>query len=424
MMLTSMAYLTNHEPLASLPREEEVSNQGIDLLDIALVLARDRRRIALATVAACFLGAFISFILKPTFTASAIIMPPQQQQSSVTALMGQVGMLLGGGSGLGLKSPADIYVGILESRTIADHIIAKFNLMSVYKTKRMEDTRAALKKQATFEAAKNGLINITVQDHDPNRASAIANAYIDELHAMNATLTISEAGERRVFFDQQLAEEKAALAAAEGDLKSTQERTGIISLGGQAESIIRSIAEVEAEISDREVQMNSIRTFATDENPDVVRLKQEIVALRQQVGRLENDQQHLAPGDTELPAGRVPAEGLEYARKVREVKYHEAFYDLLSRQYEAARIDEAKSAPIIQVIDRATPPDKKSGPHRLLIMLGASIFGFCVGCLWVFCAQALARIRETPESAIKIAQLESVFRTHSRETQVPSKQTF
>jgi uncharacterized protein involved in exopolysaccharide biosynthesis len=406
-----MAHLADQGSLAGLSREDAESTNGIGLLDIALVLAADWRRIALTALAACVLGGIVGFLLKPTFTATAVIMPPQQQQSSAAALMGQLGSLLGGGGGgLGLKNPADMYVGILESRTIADRIIAKFDLKSVYKTKRMEDTRIALKKHASFEAAKNGLINITVQDQDPNRASEIANAYVDELYAMNSTLAISEAAQRRVFFDQQLEEEKRALTTAEGDLKSTQERTGIIQLGGQAESIIRSIAEVEAQISGREVQLRSMSTFATDQNPDFARLQQEISALRQQLSRLQDDQQHLAPGDTQLPAGRVPAEGLEYARKLREVKYHETLYDLLSRQYEAARIDEAKSAPIIQVIDRAVPPDKKSGPHRLLIALGAGIVGVCVGCLWVFGAQAWKRMAGDPEAAAKLQLLKGLTR--------------
>jgi uncharacterized protein involved in exopolysaccharide biosynthesis len=390
----------------------EPGSSGVDPLDVALVLARDRRLIAMVTLGAFFFGALLSVMLKPTFTASAVIMPPQQQQSSAAALMGQLGSLLGSGasSGLGLKNPADMYVGILQSRTIADRIIAKFDLQSVYKTKTMHDTRNALDDHAKIEVGKDGLIRIIVQDHNPQRASGIANAYVDQLYAMNATLAISEASQRRVFFDQQLADEKAALAAAEGDLKATQERTGLIQLGGQAESIIRSIAELRAQISSREVQMEAMRTFATDQNPDMTVLQQEISALRQQLVKLEDDQQHLAPGDTQVPAGRVPSEGLEYARKLREVKYHETLFDLLSRQYEAARIDEAKSAPIIQVIDRAVPPDKKSGPHGLLITLGLAVVGFLLGCLWSFLEQTWRRLREIPESAAKLDLLKGMLR--------------
>jgi len=395
--------LTSDDPMLGEP--------GIDALDLLLVLLRNRRQIAGATLAALVLGILVALLLKPTFTATAVILPPQQQQSSAGALAGQLGSLLGGGGGgLGLKSPGDLYVGILQSRTIADRIIAKFGLMSVYKAKRMQDARAALKRHSQVEAAKDGLIEIAVVDDDPNRASEIANAYIDQLYALNATLAVSEASQRRVFFDQQLAEEKAALLAAESGLKATQERTGLIQLGGQAESIIRGIAEAEAQIAAREVELQAARTFATDQNPEIVRLQQEIAALRHQLASLQDDRQRLAPGDTQLPAGRVPGAGLEYARNLREVKYHEALVDLLSRQYEAARIDEAKSAPVIQAIDRAVPPDKKSGPHRLLIVAGAGLAGVFLGCAWCLARHTLERFRGIPQNAAKLAQLRSSMR--------------
>jgi uncharacterized protein involved in exopolysaccharide biosynthesis len=395
----------------------EVEDEGIDLLDILLVLARNRRRIAFVTIGATFFGALISFLMKPTFTASALIMPPQQQQSSASVLMGQLGSLLGAGGGaasLGLKNPADMYVGILKSRTIADNIITKFNLMALYKTKKWDDTRKVLASHLEVEAAKDGLIDISFKDSDPNRASAIANAYIDQLYAMNSTLAISEASQRRLFFDQQLAEEKTALAAAEGALKQTQEQTGLIQLTGQAEAIIRSIAEVQAQIASREVQMQAMRTFATDQNPDMNVLQQEIAALKRELAKLQDDQQHLAPGDTQVPAGRVPEEGLEYARRLREVKYHETLVDLLSRQFEAARIDEAKSAPIIQVIDRAVPPDKKSGPHRMLVTLGAAFAGLLIACFWSYLADIYRKVLDDPRNAVKLHNLRQALVRKSR----------
>ncbi len=383
----------------------------IGLLDVALVLARRWRRIAFVTLGALILGALISLILKPTFTAKAVILPPQQQQSSASAMMGQLGALLGSGGGsMGLKNPADMYVGFLESRTIADKIIAKFGLMSLYKTKKMQDTRTALAQHAQFELGKDGLIHISVADRSAQRASDIANAYIDELYAMNSTLAISEAAQRRLFYDQELKAEKAALEVAESDLASTEERTGIIQLSGQAESIIRSIAELRAQISSREVQLEAMRTFATEQNPDVTMLQQEIAGLRQQLAKLQDDQQHLAPGDTQVPAGKVPAEALEYVRKLREVKYHETLFDLLSRQYEAARIDEAKSAPIIQVVDRAVPPDKKSGPHGSIITPIFGIIGFLLACLVTFLEQAWKRLSEASESAAKVRELQEAIR--------------
>jgi tyrosine-protein kinase Etk/Wzc len=403
---------TLHPPQTAFERAAEEGRQETSALDILLVLARDRRRIIAVTIIALILGTLIAFLIKPSFTAVAIILPPQAPQSTASILAGQLGALgaLGGGAGSLLKNPADMYVGILQSRTITDHIIAKFQLQSLWKLKRSEDTRKRLAKQATFESAKNGLITISVKDIDPQRASDLANAFVDELYSMNSKLAITEASQRRLFFDQQLAEEKSALAAAEDDLRKTQEKTGLITVSGQAEMAIRSIAQTQAQISSRLVELEAMHAYATDQNPNIYTIQREIDALRQQLSKQQDDQKKMAPGDTQIPAGKVPGGSLEYARKLREVKYHDSLFELLSRQYEAARIDEAKSAPIIQVVDRAVPPDRKSGPSRLLLMIGGAVLGFCCACLWVYLRAALARMRKVPELSNKLDRLREAVR--------------
>jgi len=379
---------------------------GIDLFDILIILSQDRRRIAIITLASIVIGVALSTWIQPTFTSTALILPPQEGQS-VSSMMGQLGALVSLGGG-GLKTPADLYIGILQSRTIADDIIAKFQLEQVYKTKKLEAARMALKSNSRFLTAKDGLIHIMVEDHDPKRASELANAYVDELYAMNSHLAITEAAQRRVFFDQELADEKNALAAAENNLRQDAEKTGVIQLSGQAESMIRSIAETKAEIASREVEIQSLRTFATDQNPEAVRVQEEINALRGQLAKMENDPRNQS-GSEDFPAGRVPEVTLEYARKLREVRYHETLYDLLSKQYEAARIDEAKAAPIIQVVDRAVPPQSKTAPKRTLITLAFAAFGLFIGCVVSFAAHTLRRMEQVPEYALKLARLRSTF---------------
>lgn len=383
---------------------------GVDLFDVLLVLSEARRSIAIWVVVFMALGGTFSLFVRPTFSAGALILPPQQGQSLSSSMMGQLSSLVALAGGGPIKTPADMYIGILESRTIADHLIARFHLEELYKTRKMEDARTSLKRNSRFLASKDGLIHIIVDDHDPNRASEMANAYVDELYSMNSHLAITEAAQRRVFFDQELADEKNALTIAENDLKQTAEKTGIIQLSGQAESIIRTLAQLRAEIASREVQISAMRTFATDQNPDTVLLQKEINSLRDQLSQLERDPRNPQLSAVGIPAGQVPAIALEYARKLREVKYHESLFELLSKQYEAARIDEAKAAPIIQVVDRAVPPDKKSGPHRLWITLGCGFIGFCIGYLAAAVTQALRRAAEIPEYAIKLARLRSSFR--------------
>ena len=390
---------------------------NIDVLDILLILTRRKRMIGIVSVAALCIGVVIALLLKPTFTATAIILPPQQQSPS-TMMMGQLGSLaaLGGGaSALGLRNPADMYVGILQCRTIADEIIGQFHLESVYKRKRRDDTRNALRAHTMIEAGKDDLIRISVTDHDPNRARDLANAYVDELYRVNSNLAITEAAQRRVFFDHQLDAEKKELALAEDDLRATQQRTGVIQLTGQAQTIIQSIAQLRAQIASSEVEMQAMRTFATDQNPDMTRLQEAISTMRRQLIKLEDDQaRQPQPGDISLPAGRVAEDSLEYARKLREVKYHESLFDLLSRQYEAARIDEAKSAPIIQVIDHAVAPDRKSGPHGSLITIGLGILGFSLACAWAFINQGLRNLRRSPEYAEKFRHLTALSELRTR----------
>jgi uncharacterized protein involved in exopolysaccharide biosynthesis len=293
----------------------------------------------------------------------------------------------------------------LQSRTIADRIIEEFHLRTEWHMQHQNDARKALSAKVQFEAAKDGMIVITVKDKDPQQASKLANSYVQALNDVNSKLAISEASQRRLFFDRQLSEEKSALAAAEEDLKNTQQKTGLLNIGGQAEQVIRSIAETRAEIASKEVTLQSMRMYGTDSNPEVIQVQQQLNTLRNQLTELQNNQSKLAPGDTQIPANQVPSGSLEYIRSLREVKYHDTLLELLSRQYEAARIDEAKSAPIIQVIDQAVPPDTKSGPPRLLIMLGMSVVGFCLACGWVFLDSVVDRAQQIPETARKLEQL-------------------
>jgi tyrosine-protein kinase Etk/Wzc len=404
----AMRVMQSSETLAGSDRDFE--NTDFLKLQLFLTLLNKRFFIAIVTLLSLLVGAAIAFSLKLTFTATASILPPQAPQSSAAALLGQLGSIAGlGGAGGLLKNPADLYVAMLQSRTISDRIINQFHLQSLWKQNRLEETRTSLKNFAQFEAAKDGLITITVKDHSPKLASDVANAYVDELYRMNSTLAITEAAQRRVFFDEQVKEEKIALAKSENDLKATQEKTGLIELSGQSAMAIRTIADTRAELRSREVELQAMRSYATDQNPNLIRQQTEIEALRQQLSVLENDQKNLLPGDIQVPAGRVPRESLEYIRKLREVKYHDSLFTLLSKQYEAARIDEAKSAPIIQVIDRAVPPDKKSGPPRMLITLGFGVLGFCIACLWAFLSQALVRMRQNPESAAILDQVNAIL---------------
>ena len=338
------------------------------LLDIWAAL-REHAGFLRVGVAAAFAAILaVVWLLPEWYTATAILMPPQQP-ASTAALLSNLNPLGGLATrDLGLKNPADIYVGLLGSRSIADEIIARFGLRTVYRERTLVEARAELARHTTVVAGKDTLIRISVEDRDPKRAAGIVNAYLDELQKQGSRLAITEAAQRRLFFEQQLEAEKQMLAAAEAELKTTQEETGLVQVSSQAEAAIRAIAQLRAQVTAREVHLKSLRTAATDENPEVVRQETELRALRAEQRRAEQN-----PDSVLMPPHRLPSAGLEYVRTLRELKYREAVMELLLKQYQAARFDEAKAAPALQVVDYAVPPDKKSWPPRALLTLLATL---------------------------------------------------
>jgi len=361
---------------------EEPSHGDSSIYEAASLLARYRSRILAGGLLFAGLGALASWLLPPSYKAEASILPPQQQQSSLASMMtGMAGGLAASmGSQLGLKSIGDLYIGILKSRMIADDIISRFNLMQVYRARRASDARKALSAHATFTSGKDSLIIISVSARDAKLAADIANAYIDELYKQNSRLAITDASQRRLFYEQRLEQEKEKLAAAEVALKATQESTGLLAPAGQAEVLIRSGAMMRAQITSDEVQLQTLRSFATEQNPQVEMLKQEIAALKQQLAQADSKG---SGAKFDVPGGRLPESSLEYIRKLRDLKYHETLFELLAKQYEAARIDEAKQAPVLQVVDRAIVPDKDTRMRGLPLILGAGIFGLVVSVVGV-----------------------------------------
>ncbi len=408
--MTSYIYEPNAADAQAL--QPTVMDSRIDLLAVLVVLAKTKRRVMLMTFGGLAVGIILSLVLKPTFTATAAILPPQQATSAASVLLGQVGGLGGAGLGggvFGLKSPTDMYVGILESRTIADNVIAACNLRQRYKTKTLIDTEFILQAHTTFESGKDNLIHLNVKDSNPKIASDIANSYLDQLYVLNSELANGEATQRVRFYDRRLAEERHALSDAEEALRNTQQKTGVIQLNGQAASIISSIAQARAELASRQVALQSMETYATENNPAVIQLQGEIAALKSHVAELEKSEQSVQPGQLQIPAGQLPEAALQYQRQARELKYHETLFELLTRQSEAAKLDEAKSVPILQIVDRAIAPDKKSGPSRKLLTVGFAAFGFLLAVGWGFVELLLNRLRQVPEQAQKLDEIRSAL---------------
>ena len=365
-----------------LEQSSSPSAEPSGLNEIVPILRSSKLFIVLFTIAGAALAALGAFMIPVRYTATATIMPPQQAASSASALASQLGSLASavpGGSSLGLRSQADLYMGLLASRTIADNLISRFDLRKIYAQNTQVDTLKKLTSRTHFLSGRDTLIKISVEDRDPKRAAAIANGYVEELYKQNNRLAITESSQRRLFFERQVDEEKEALNQAEASLKATETRTGVLSVNGQVDSVIRANAQLRAEISSREVELQRLRSGATEQNPAVIKLETEISALRTELAKLQTSSPGKA-GDPFVPTASVPAASIEYLRAFRDLSYHESLFELLSKQYEAARIDEAREAAVIQVVDPAAPPDKKSYPSRSTFTVEGTLVTAFIAC--------------------------------------------
>jgi uncharacterized protein involved in exopolysaccharide biosynthesis len=284
--------------------------------------------------------------------------------------------------------------------------------MELYDTETLVETRLALGEVTFITQGKDGIITIEVDDKDPKRAAEIANSYVKELEVLNDALALTEASQRRLFFEKQLRQAKENLASAEVELKKTQEKTGLIKLDDQGRAIIEAVAQLKAQVSAKEVYVGAMRSFATERNPELIRAQEELAALRIQLRKMERDK---VAGDGEilLPTGRVPEAGLEYVRSLRDVKYYETLFDLVAKQYELARLDEAKEASVIQVVDAAVPPDRKSKPKRALIVLLAAMLAGLICVIGVLAKEAYEQASKNPLAAERIEILKRHLRRWS-----------
>jgi uncharacterized protein involved in exopolysaccharide biosynthesis len=344
--------------------------------ELTAILARQKKLIGCITAGAAIISLVISLLMTPIFRAETKILPPQQGSSNIAMqLLNQMGGFANlAPNALGMKNQNDMYIGILRSRTVYDRIIDRFGLMKLYKAKYREDARKDLAKAMTAKSGKDGMIVATVEDPDPKRASDMANAFVEEMVGVSKGLAITEAAQRRLFFEEQLKDVKISLTRAEEGIKGFQEKTGALKIDDQAKAVIQGIGNLRAQIAAREVQYKVAQTFATPQNPDLQRIEEELRGLKAELNKLE--QKGGNNHDPLMPTGRMPSVGMEYLRKLRDVKYNETLYELMAKQYEMAKLDEARDAVVIQIIDKAVLPERKVKPKRALIVVLSTVAGF------------------------------------------------
>jgi uncharacterized protein involved in exopolysaccharide biosynthesis len=382
----------------------------VSLIDVLKHLAYRKWLIAQVTSIAMLVGIVLALMLPVQYTATTRIMTPQQAQPMSAVLMSQLANSAGNslaastGSGFGLRNPNDIYVGLLTSRPVADAIIHKFGLVNAYHSADMTTARKTLATNTRVASEKSGFLAVSVSDEDKTRAADIANAYTDGLRVLNKTLAVSEASQRRLFFEEQLKQTKDALVASAFALQQVQQQKGLVQLDAQAKAMIESLAALRAQVSAKQVEVQALRSYSTEQNPDVQLAEKELTSLKSEEARLE--QRDHAPGIAGLGLEGVPSAGLEYLRAEHELQYQQALYDLLMKQYDAARLDEAKDPAVIQVIEPAIPPDRKSSPHRTLIILAFAAFGLILSWTYVVVCDLLQR---SPDFSLTLIELRSAF---------------
>jgi uncharacterized protein involved in exopolysaccharide biosynthesis len=350
---------THDESPASGPLPAPAPWQDDDEVDLGALMAplrREWRRLLGATLFAGAAAAAGSFLITPEFTSSTSFLPPQQQQSSAVSALASLSGLAGIGA---VKSPADQYVSLMQSVTVADRMIDKFGLSAVYKTKYRVDARRALERQTQITLGKkDGIISVAVDDEDPKRAADMANQYVVELRRMTSTLAVSEAQQRRVFFEKQMQDTKVKLVAAQSALQQSGFTAGAIKTEPRAAA--EQYAQLRAQATAADVKLQTLRSSLTETAPEVQQQATLLQALHSKLDYLEASTQ---------PDASAP----DYVSKYREFKYQETLFDLMAKQYELARADESREGALIQVVDPAQPAERKSKPKRTLIAGGAAL---------------------------------------------------
>ena len=389
---------TPHTPAE--PADDEIS-----LLDLLQTIVDNLRLLVLGPLAVGLLALGYSFTIPPTYTAKTQFLPPQAQQSAAASMIASLGSLGGlAGSAAGLKNPADQYVAYMKSVTLQDALIARFKLQERYEAKTKTDTRMVLAGAVRVASGKDGLMSVEVDDKDPQFAADLANAHVEELRKLLGKLAVTEAQQRRLFFEKQLIQAKNNLALAEIALKATGISSSV--LKSNPVSAVAAVAGLKAQLTAQEVKVGAMRGYLADTAPDFKQAMSELANLRSQLAKQEKDEPASNP-----TAGSANGKDVgDYVTKYREYKYQETLFELFSKQFEIAKVDESREGAVIQVLDAAEPPERKSKPKKALIAIIATLASGFALLLFVFIRQALRNANQDEESAQKLSALKAAWR--------------
>ncbi len=381
----------------------------INLLDYWQVLRkRGRMIVILFCVSVLATGIHAYFIATKIYEAKVAIMAPKETGGGSGAGFAAALAATGAGQFLGGLLPGggtsrDAFIAILKSRSMAEELVARFKLKDYYEAKYTEDAIKGLQDATDISVSKEGVITVRVEDKNPKLAAEIANAYAVNLDRMFAKLGTTEGGRQRAFLAERLEKTEKALRQAEETLRHFQEANRTVVLQEQSKGIIDSVARLRGEIIAAEVALESLRAYATENNPQVVQQKARVEELKRQLAQMQYSKGEELPSETKqpgqrrqeitLPVARVPELSMEYVRLMREVKIQETVFTLLTQQFEQAKIAEARDTPIVQLLDKAVPAERKSKPKTVVSMAIAGVLSLFVGVFLAFLLEYVDRMR-------------------------------
>jgi len=373
------------------PTEPEVYTRPVafDAREARRELLRSWRFLLGSAVLAALVSLGISFLVHTTYKAMALVLPPDQNNSTLSMLSaatGSSGIPASALAAFGMKKPTDLYVALMSSPIVEDAVIQRFGLQQLYGKKHLSQARKKFESNAQIKPdEKSGLISVTVIDRDPNRAAQIANGLIDAFDQLSSHLAITDAARRRMFFEKEVTQTKVNLTSAEDTLHDTIKKTGMLEPEGNARAMIAYQAQLRAEIAAKNVELQSKQVFLSDENPQVQTARREKQALEAQASSLDRS----TDGDASDSKYMASDASLAYLRNLREVRYNEALLELLLKNLELAKLDEAREGNLVQVVQPATPPDMKYGPHHSLFLACGFVIGLLLSAAWILMSRFL-----------------------------------
>ena len=383
--------------VSNLENSFEILDEDNMLLDFMQVIADNLRLLILGPLIFGLAALGISFTITPIFTAKTQILPPQQQ-SSAASMLASLGALGGfAAASSGLKSPTDQYVSFLKSLSIQDALIDRFKLIEKFETKFKSDARMALVRNVRISSGRDGLISIEVDDKDPKFAAELANSYVDELRKLLGKLALTEAQQRRLFFEKQLELTKENLAKADLALKSSGVNASI--LKSSPSSAVEVVAKLKAGISVQEVKLGAMRNYLTENSAELKQALSELTSLKIQLAKSEKDEPYMQGAS-------------DYMVRFREFKYQETMFELFAKQFELAKLDESREGGVIQVLDVAEAPEKKSSPNKAQIAIRSAFISLIALFVFVFVRMVYKNALKNEQTYTRVKALKfSLFKS-------------